>query len=109
MATTTVMVSSTQPENDVQTVLNFYLDPELGGTISSRPNTVGHYRRKFDRVPVTVHDIRGREGDFSVNREGFQLYKHSSVAKTFAAEDFGDRQKLKEIYYPETAEMVKKA
>ncbi|OBT75620.1 hypothetical protein VF21_05157 [Pseudogymnoascus sp. 05NY08] len=92
-----------QPANVVHTTLNYFLDPKLGGHVDITPGTAGFYRRKYDTHPVDIHDIRGREADFNLDKQGFQIYKHSSAEK-----DFQDDDQIKAVYYPETEEWLKK-
>jgi len=54
----------------------------------------------FTRV---VHDIRGNEGDITLDTAGFQLFKHTSQEKEFL-----DEEHIKNVYYPETEELLKK-
>jgi hypothetical protein len=56
-----------------------------------------------DYVDVQIADIRGREEEFHLDTQGFQYVKKQSVEK-----DFDDNEKIKEVYYPECAELVQK-
>jgi len=104
MATsTTPTVSDWQPRH-VQTTLSYHLDVALGGASTYQPGSYGSYRRKFDRRTVTVHDIRGNEADYDLNKQGFQLYRHRSVEK-----DFRDEEKIKNEVYPETERLLMQA
>jgi len=97
-------MAASNHSNVVQTTLNYYLDPALGGHSSFNPGTAGYYRRSFDTQPVQIHDIRGRESEFNLNKQGFQLYKHTSDEKHFT-----DDEKVKSVVYPETEKLLKKA
>ncbi|PVH96920.1 hypothetical protein DM02DRAFT_598370 [Periconia macrospinosa] len=70
-------------------------------TYTDRPET---YNRESNQHNVTVHDVRGREDQFTLDKNGFQFYKHESSEK-----DFLDEEKIKEGYYRETEELLKKA
>ncbi|KAF2451271.1 hypothetical protein P171DRAFT_347138 [Karstenula rhodostoma CBS 690.94] len=62
----------------------------------------------YDRVSephnVTVRDVRGKEDQFTLDKNGFQFYKHVSREK-----DFLDDEKIKAEYYPETEQLLKDA
>ncbi|QSZ31932.1 hypothetical protein DSL72_001501 [Monilinia vaccinii-corymbosi] len=90
--------------HDIQTVLNYYLDPEDGSppkpTYMNKPNT---YERPVHPVNVTVHDIRGSEDQYTLDTTGFQVVNHASQEK-----DFEDEERIKSIYYKETEELLKR-
>lgn len=96
--------SAVYPEEHkvVNTTLNHWLDPAKGGHAEYRTGTASYYRRKFDPHAVQVHDIRGREDQFSLNTHGFQHHKHVSVEK-----DFTDDETVKKVVYPEVEELLK--
>lgn len=101
MATAAVL-----PPRDVPTTLNYYtpigkeapyqyvLDPPAG----TEKNNIG-----LDPHPVVVHDARGRESEFSLDKNGFQFVKHDSQEK-----EFTDEERIKEVYYKEVEELLKK-
>lgn len=96
--TTTV----TESVNAVNTTLNYYLDPELGGHVNITPGTAGFYRRKYATHLVKVHDVNGSDEEFNLNKQGFQFYQHESAEKEFRNDD-----QIKAVYYPETEEWLK--
>lgn len=108
-AVETPQVLSLQPDSaqgrDVQTQLNFFKDNEDGSppapTYVDKPES---YERPSDTRDVTIHDVRGREDEFSIYKQGFQIYSHVSQEK-----DFLDDEKIKEVYYPETEQLLKDA
>src|ERR1700750_1613222 len=53
---------------------------------------------------ITVHDIRGREGDFTIEREGFTV---SRLVTKLTPEEFDDDKKIQEVYYAELRELLK--
>jgi len=103
MAPSATTAPSTQSPGDIHTTLNYYLDPALGGHSAFEAGTVGYYRRKFDERPVHIHDIRGQAGDFNINKQGFQLVKHTSAER-----DYVDEEQVRRIVYPEAEELLKK-
>ena len=52
---------------------------------------------------MRLHDARGREKDFTLLRNGFQL----ANLKT-ALDDFHDTEKIKAVYFPEVQDLVKR-
>ncbi|KAH7396720.1 putative CmcJ-like methyltransferase [Phaeosphaeria sp. MPI-PUGE-AT-0046c] len=53
---------------------------------------------------VTIHDIRGKEAEYTLHRNGFQVARLDSKLKP---DDFHDRAKVKSVYYPELKELLK--
>ncbi|KAI0771220.1 hypothetical protein BD413DRAFT_476455 [Trametes elegans] len=91
---------------DVPTTLNYYAP--IGEDLpyqyveqppeGTPPTNIG-----LDPHPVLVHDARGHEEDFSLDKNGFQYVKWPSVEK-----EFDDDERIKEKYYPEVEEILKK-
>jgi hypothetical protein len=97
-------VTTFQPHH-VSTTLNYYKDPGDGS--EPRPAYVGKpetYERPSEPLEVTVHDIRSQEDQYSLDKNGFQVYRHASAEK-----DFLDDEKIKALYYPETEQLLKDA
>ena len=97
--------STSYKPHDVQTTLNYYKDPGDGSppvpSYIGKPET---YERPSETVDVVVNDIRGKEQEYSLDKNGFQIYNHGSVEK-----DFVDDEHLKEVYYPEIEQLLKDA
>jgi hypothetical protein len=99
--------SSTTSNNsgpqDVHTVLNYFKPSEDGTpphpTYTDRPET---YDRPIEPHPVTVRDIRGREKDFTLDGNGFQVHRNTANEK-----DFQDDEQIKSGYYAETEQLLK--
>lgn len=92
-----------QEKHHVQTTLNYYKD--TGGppapTYVGRPET---YERPTEPLGVTVTDIRGEEKNYTLDKNGFQIYPHVSAEK-----DFLDDEQIKADYYPEVEQLLKDA
>ena len=89
----------------VQTTLHFIKEVPDGSHLA--PSYVGKpetYERPSVEVPVTVHDVSGRELDYTLDSNGFQFYYHESKEK-----DFVDDEKIKREYYPEVEQLLKDA
>lgn len=52
---------------------------------------------------VAVHDARSAPEPFSLDREGFELVQDSRTAMT----DFYNDAEVRDVYYPETIDLVK--
>ncbi|CAI6342233.1 unnamed protein product [Periconia digitata] len=104
-ATSTSSSASRNKPRDVETTLHYY-KPNADGspphpTYTDRPET---YHRPSEEHSITVRDVRGQDGEFTLDKNGFQFYGHTSAEK-----DFADDEHIKAVYYPETEELLKKA
>ena len=97
--------SQSQGTHDVFTTFNYYKDPGDGSppppNIVNKPET---YQQPAETRSAIVHDIRGTEDQYTLDKNGFQIYKHQSVEK-----DFVDDEHIKQVYYPETERLLKAA
>lgn len=94
-----------QEKHHVQTKLNYYKDPGDGS--APEPSYVGKpetYERPTEPLDVTIHDIRGEEQNYTLDRNGFQIHRYPSIEK-----DFVDDEQIKAQYYPETEQLLKDA
>ncbi|RWA05167.1 hypothetical protein EKO27_g9931 [Xylaria grammica] len=51
---------------------------------------------------VKVTNIAGREAEFTLDKQGFQIHRHVAQEK-----DFTDDEHIKAVYYPETEQLLK--
>lgn len=98
-------VPKPQEVHNVVADFHYYKDPGDG----SRPpptyvNKPESYRRVPETLSLTVHDIRGTEDQYSLDKTGFQIYHHQSVET-----DFRDEEQIKKNYYPEVENLLKEA
>lgn len=95
----------TEKPKDVETTLNYYKPNDDGSpphpSYVDRPET---YDRPMEPHRVIVHDVSGSEKDYTLDGNGFQFHKHTSIEK-----DFADDEKIKSQYYPETEQLLKNA
>lgn len=91
-----------QPKNTTAT-LNYYLDPSKGGAEVLYIGTVGEKRRKHDPRSVTITDMRGSKEKFEIDIHGFQLVERESPEKLFV-----DDARIKDVYYPDCVDLIKK-
>lgn len=87
--------------------LYYFVPPKDGARpflyISTDPVT-GERIQNFDLAPyeMEVENVRGREQEFTLDKNGFQWYKRPSKHT-----DFTDDAKIQEEYYPESIELIK--
>ncbi|TVY67471.1 Aspirochlorine biosynthesis protein N [Lachnellula suecica] len=100
--------NTTKPLNfprDVTTTLYYHKPNEDGSppapSYVGRPET---YERPVNSHTVTVHDIRGSEKNYGLDKTGFEIVKYESEEK-----DFVDEEAIKSIYYKEVEQILKQA
>lgn len=81
-------------ENNTEAPYNYVNEPPVG-TLRSN---VG-----LDTQPVVVHDARGRESEFHIDKNGFQYVKYPSVEK-----EFDNDARIEDVYYKEVEDLLKK-
>jgi hypothetical protein len=97
--------TQTQTQTNVQAELNFFAPAENG----EKPHQYMYERdgpgRNFgdDSRVVTIHDIRGHEDEYTLDKNGFQIYSHTAKEKEYRDED-----KITEGYYREVEDLLKK-
>jgi hypothetical protein len=69
---------------------------------SADPNTFGIHGKE---LTFSVADVTGRESEYSLEKHGFVYVQHASELTEM---DYDDHEKVKAVYYPETAELLKK-
>ena len=85
---------------------NYYKDPGDGSlpapTYIGKPET--YYERPTETRTMVVHDIRGEEDKYTLDKTGFQVYRHVSQETAFQ-----DEEEIKKVYYPEIEDILKSA
>ncbi|KAI1496235.1 amino acid permease-domain-containing protein [Biscogniauxia marginata] len=83
--------------------------PRLGGyrlqekeDVLDDGTTITTYIRPVDPQPAHITDISGRESEFTLDGNGFQIHRHVAQEK-----DFVDDDHIKAVYYPETEQLLK--
>lgn len=99
MSTTTVL----QPAS-VSASVGYHLEPERGGAEVWCPGTVQDKRRPHDHQDVTITNIRGRESEFTLDKQGFEVIPFAT-----SVEDDGDNASFEGQYYQDVVDHVKKA
>ncbi|KAI1855822.1 hypothetical protein JX265_012085 [Neoarthrinium moseri] len=90
--------------HDVVTTLNYWKDPGDGS--APLPIIVGDTKVTNERptiaFQVTVEDVTGQEGHFTLDSHGFQFCRHESNEKLF-----NDEQRIKCEYFPEAEKLLR--
>ena len=88
----------------------FYFEPPTDGSkpyqyINADPVT-GVREQNFRRVEqlMQIENLRGRENSVSLDKNGFQFFRHPAKHTSFAND-----QEIQEEYYPESIEFIKQA
>ena len=87
---------------DIVTSINYFREPDSGERIFTA-GSAGFHRRKHNTVQSVVHDIRDQEDEFKLDKQGFEFHHWKS-----AVTDFRNDEEVKNIYYKEVEEFVKK-
>jgi len=98
---------STPPSGDVEVILNYFQPPKSGETPFNyvEPQPEGHPQRNFgdhDKT-VKVHDIRGRESEFNLDKDAFQVIQNVPDS---AEKSFTDDESIRKNYYPEVEKLL---
>ena len=85
---------------NVEATVNYF--PNDGPKIVY-PGTAGYQRRKFDPRSVQISDVRGKEHEFKLATNGFQVIKHEISQPKIDATD----AEVKKNIYPGTIKALK--
>jgi len=89
--------------------LNYFVPPKDGSkpyqAVVEGPNKEQRLERNYtlEQREVELENVRGRETEYTLDKNGFQFYKHASEHTSFTDDD-----KIREEYYPESVELIKK-
>ena len=90
--------------HDVYADFYYYLDPG-DGTLPEPLNVTkpsSYLEKPKDIRTMLVHDLRGQEDHFSLDKNGFQIHRHISKEK-----DFLETEPIEKRYLPEVEQLVK--
>ncbi|KAL1874770.1 hypothetical protein VTK73DRAFT_189 [Phialemonium thermophilum] len=95
---------------EVVTSLNYYDDPGDGSPpepVYVEKSTVTN-KRTMIPTQVTVSDITGREDQFTLDKTGFQLFRHEDKSPC-RLDGYRDEERIKTEYFAEMEQMMKEA
>ena len=90
----------------ITTTINYSTYPADGTKPYFGVSTVtGQSSTNISSLPkdIQIENIRGKEDQYSLDTSGFKYIQHKSAVTTFEDED-----EIKNIYYPESIEVLKK-
>ncbi|KAI1339911.1 hypothetical protein F5Y15DRAFT_415334 [Xylariaceae sp. FL0016] len=97
------------PRGPVRATLNFTHPPPPGETLITHVDATptGEPRSNIRPNPqaVLITDIRGRESDFTLDRDAFQILRHQPPPSSEPSA-FTDDASIREHYYPEIASLL---
>ena len=85
--------------------MNFYVpigDDEPYQYVFTPPDGIGHNNLGSETRPVVVYDMRGREEEYSLDKNGFQFVHWPSTEHAFT-----DPETIRTKYYTEVEELLK--
>lgn len=98
-------VSSLHSPHHLLADFNYYEDPGDGSAPSAaivgKPET---YKKPTATKKMPVHDMRGEEERYTLDKNGFEIVRHESGEK-----EFRDEERITKEYYAEVEEILKKA
>ncbi|KAB1671673.1 hypothetical protein FNE68_29615, partial [Klebsiella pneumoniae] len=100
-------IATAIPRGDVTATLNFYQPPAEKGATPF--NAVDPYEGQPDRNfgdethDTVIHDVRGREADFTLDRDAFQVIQDVPPSRETS---FADDESIKANYYPEVEALL---
>ncbi|KAG7285121.1 hypothetical protein NEMBOFW57_009742 [Staphylotrichum longicolle] len=96
------------PQGDVIAPLNFYSPPEDGSAPYNLAGDVppGAIPRNFGSLTkdVLIHDARGRESDFTLDHDAFQILRDQPPSSEPSS--FTDDASIQTHYYPEVEQLL---
>jgi len=99
--------SSYIPRGDVAVTLNYFRPPEDGSApynyVEKQPEGVAQRNYGDFDVQVPFTDIRGRESQYNLDTDAFQVIKNVPES---AEKDFSNDESVKKNYYPEIEKLV---
>ncbi|KAH8178349.1 methyltransferase [Sarocladium implicatum] len=102
-------VNDTVPRGPVQATLNFFNGTDDNSppyTWIEKPKDPSIPERNYNISPqqVTINDARGREAEFTLDRDAFQILQSQPPS---AEKDFTDDASIEKNYYPEVEKLLR--
>lgn len=96
------------PRGTVKSTADFYYPPADGSVayyyFKDPPPGVAKTNFTWGPHPITLHDIRGCENEFTLDSHAFQPIQNALLMKTDPS--FTDEQNIKDCYYQEVEELI---
>ncbi|KAF5622335.1 7alpha-cephem-methoxylase P8 chain [Fusarium sp. NRRL 52700] len=96
------------PRGNVTVPLNFYKAPANGSKpyfiVSKEDSIAPEFNFTDHSVDVIIHDLRGSENTFSLDRDAFQIVTDASPPSEGI--DFSDNKSIRAHYYPEVQQLI---
>jgi nucleotide-binding universal stress UspA family protein len=99
---TTAILNYFSPPPDGSRSYSYINGPDITETSADEPIDLQSRNWRPVRHHVPVHDVRGREDLFDVDKNGFQFFKHITKET-----DFPDDEEKLQGYYDEAIEAIK--
>ncbi|KAF5022004.1 hypothetical protein F66182_5961 [Fusarium sp. NRRL 66182] len=100
-------ISSAVPRGDVIATLNFFTPPTDKSTpfnhVDTPPEGLPQRNYSDNPQPTIIHDVRGREADYHLDRDAFQVVQDVPPSKE---PEFVDDDSIRENYYPEIEQLL---
>jgi hypothetical protein len=95
------------PRGPITTSINYYSAPAYGALpfnyVETPPPGQPERNYRDEAFSVTLQDVRGREGDFSLDKDSFQTLKN--IPDTTET-DFASDDSIRRSYYPEVEQIL---
>lgn len=100
-------ISSQVPRGDVTAPLNYYQPPADNAKpfnfVDTPPKGQPQRNFTYKELEFPIHDIRGRESEYTLDRDAFQVLQNVAPSQET---EFVDDQSIKDKYYPEVEELL---
>ena len=105
-----VIESSSKETTDIHTHLNYWDAPPQVPILIDFTHPDGQQRfAETDKLqrpyPVTIHDIRGHEAEYTLDTHGFQ-YVRNEVPE-LGVDDWSDQKKVTDVLIPHSEQLVR--
>ncbi|KAF1809796.1 putative methyltransferase [Eremomyces bilateralis CBS 781.70] len=98
----------TVPRGPVEAKLSYYTPPADGsrpyGYVEQPPEGVPQRNYSKEDHEVTIEDLRGRETDFTLDKNAFEVLANVPSATTYTTFDSDDE--VEKVYYPEVEKLL---
>ncbi|CAO2655094.1 Nn.00g101580.m01.CDS01 [Neocucurbitaria sp. VM-36] len=98
-------MAMTSVSKDIFTDLQYVRVSNKGESLGPSKWGITDFEPEYEvKIPSKIHDLRGHEEEFQLDRNGFQVVHHQSL---LGVDDFLHDQNVKDAYYREAEQMLK--